>query len=88
MDSCELKIKVVPNASKTQVVGMLGDALKIKLQAVPEDGKANKALLEFLAEKLGLPKKSVELVTGETAREKRVRITGISPDEAMRNLGA
>lgn len=85
--SCEIKVKVVPNASRSEVVGMLGDAVKIKIRAVPEDGKANKALLEFLAEKLSLPKKSVELITGDTSREKRVRIAGIAETETRRMLG-
>jgi uncharacterized protein (TIGR00251 family) len=77
----ELKIKVVPNASKSEIMGWVGDSLKIRIQAVPEDGKANKALIEFLSRKFNLSRRSVELVAGETSREKRVRITGLTQSE-------
>ncbi len=85
--SCDLKIKVVPNASKSAVVGWMGDTLKVRIQAVPEDGKANKALLEFFAKQLKLPKRSVELLAGDTSREKRVRIHGLSEEALLAELG-
>ena len=84
--SCELKIKAVPNSAKSAVSGRLGDAWKIKLQAVPEDGKANKELVAFLSGKLALPHKAVELVSGASSREKRIRITGLLLDEVERIL--
>lgn len=85
--SCDLKIKVVPNASKSAVVGWMGDTLKVRIQAVPEDGKANKALLALLAKELDLPKHSVELLTGDTSRDKRVRIHGLSAEALSDVLG-
>ena len=84
--SCDLKIKVVPNASKSAIVGWMGDTLKVRIQAVPEDGKANKALLAFLAKEFGLPKRSVELLNGDTSRDKRVRIHGLLESEVNRLL--
>ncbi|MDR2863252.1 MAG: DUF167 domain-containing protein [Puniceicoccales bacterium] len=85
---CELKIKAVPNASKSELVGRLGDAWKVRLQAVPEDGKANKALVAFLAEKLSVSRKSVELVAGSASHEKRLRIEGLSVQEVEQRLQA
>ena len=82
-----LKIRAVPNAKKTQVVGYLGDAVKIKVQAVPEGGRANKELEEFFAEKLSLPRKNVCVSVGETARDKLIRIEGISREAALTMLG-
>ena len=84
--SCDLKIMVVPNASKSAIVGWMGDTLKVRIQAVPEDGKANKALLAFLAKEFGLPKRSVELLNGDTSRDKRVRIHGLLESEVNRLL--
>jgi len=86
-DTCDLKIKVIPNAAKTAVVGMLGEAVKIRVQAVPEDGRANAALIEFLAKKLKITRKEVALLSGETAREKKVRISGLSREEIFSRLG-
>jgi hypothetical protein len=69
-----LTLHVQPGAARTQVVGVHGDALKIKLAAPPVDGKANDALLHFLAETFGVPLRRVTLVRGQTARAKVVRI--------------
>ncbi|MBQ9759058.1 MAG: DUF167 domain-containing protein, partial [Opitutales bacterium] len=62
-----LRVRAVPNAKKTQFAGTLGDAVKIKVQAVPEGGRANAELSAFLAESLALPKRSVSVVSGETS---------------------
>ncbi len=75
-----VKIRAVPNASKTQVCGWHGDAVKVKLQAVPEGGRANEELIRFLAEALGLPRRAITLVTGDTSRDKRISVEGV--DEA------
>ena len=87
MPSCVLRIKAVPNASRTEVAGRLGDAVKVKLKAVPEGGRANAELLEFLSEKLGLPRKAVSLESGDTSREKRVAVAGLDEAEVLRRLG-
>lgn len=79
-----LQVRVVPRSSRNAVDGVLGTALKIRLQAPPVDGKANAQLVEFLADELDLPRRQVRLVGGETGRDKRVLITGISADELRR----
>lgn len=82
-----LKVRAVPNAKKTQVVGFLGDAVKIKVQAVPEGGRANKELEEFLAKTLSLPRKNVAVRVGETSRDKLIQIEGASRELVLVLLG-
>ena len=87
MDSTLLAIKAVPNATRSEVVGWLGEALKVKLKAPPVDGKANAELCRFLAEHLGLPRSAVTLATGTSARQKRVQIDGLTPATLRARLG-
>jgi uncharacterized protein (TIGR00251 family) len=76
-----LPVRVVPNASKSVVVGWQEDGrLKVKVAAVPEGGRANKAVEELLAEALGLPKRAVSVEKGDASREKMLRINGLSLD--------
>ena len=79
-----LTIHATPRASKSQIQGLHGDALKIRLQAPPVDGKANETLLEFLAEVLNVPRRQVTLLSGQTSRQKRVCVTGITLTQALR----
>ena len=81
-----LKLKIHPGAKRSKVNGYFGDALKIDLQAPPVDGKANAALLKFLAEILKLPKSAVELKSGDTSRDKVVRISGTTPEKIISAL--
>ena len=76
-----LTLHIQPGAKKTAVVGRHGDALKIRLAAPPVDGKANAALLEFIAEKLGVAKGAVTLKSGQTSRRKVVEIAGAAADK-------
>jgi len=69
-----LNLHVQPGARRTEVAGVHGDALKIRLAAPPVEGKANAALLRYLAEAFGVPQRAVTLVRGETSRQKTVRI--------------
>ncbi len=73
-----LAVKVVPRASKNQIAGMEGDAVKIRLNAPPVEGKANDALVKFLAEVLGVSRAQIEIVTGHTSRHKVVRVRGVT----------
>lgn len=84
-----LTVHVQPGASRSGVVGVHGDALKIRLRAPPVDGKANEALLDHLGAALGLTRRDLELVSGQTARRKRVRIAGstIEAVTALANEG-
>lgn len=84
--SCTLAIKAIPNAPRHQVVGWLGAALKVKIHAPPLEGRANDALCEFLAEELGLPRRAVTVLRGDTSRQKIVRIDGLTLDEARARL--
>ncbi|MBE6376368.1 MAG: DUF167 domain-containing protein [Lentisphaerae bacterium] len=81
-----LKLRVHPGAKRSAVNGTFGDSLKVDLQAPPVDGKANAALLKFLADKLGLPKSAVSLKSGESSRDKVVIISGTTPDKIISNL--
>jgi uncharacterized protein (TIGR00251 family) len=71
-------VHVQPRASRTELAGVHGSALKVRLHAPPVDGAANEALLEFLSERLGVPKRSVSIVTGHASRTKTVQVEGIS----------
>lgn len=68
--SVTLTLHIQPGAKKTEVVGLHGDALKIRLAAPPVDGKANAALMDFLADRLGIPRSAVHLKSGQTSRRK------------------
>lgn len=69
-----LAIYVQPRASKNAVVGIYGERLKIKITAPPVDGQANQALIKFLAKMFAVPKSHIDLLNGETSREKRFKI--------------
>jgi uncharacterized protein (TIGR00251 family) len=77
-DHVLIDVHVVPRASRTKVVGLHDGRLKVALEAPPVDGAANEALIAFLAKSLGLPKKSVQLVRGDTSRQKTLAIYGAS----------
>jgi len=75
--SCTLALKAIPNAPRSEVVGWLGEALKVKVHAPPVEGRANAALCAFLADTLGLPRRAVTVLRGDTSRLKTVRIDGL-----------
>ncbi len=74
-----LSVKVQPRAARTQFAGILGSELKIKVAAPPVDGAANEALVEFLAEVLGCPRRAVALVRGQASSHKVFEIAGMTP---------
>ena len=78
-----LVLRIIPNARRTEVVGMYGDAVKIKIQSPATDGKANAALLEFLAGELDLPPRSVRIVSGEKSRDKLIEIDTLDAGTAL-----
>ena len=71
-----LTLHIQPGAKKTECAGLHGDALKIRLAAPPVDGKANEALVKFVAERLGLAKSAVLLKSGQTSRRKVLEVAG------------
>lgn len=85
-DGVVLALHIQPGAKKTEVAGPHGDALKIRLAAPPVDGKANECLLAFVAERLGVPKSRVSLVSGQTSRSKRVAVAAVAPAEVELKL--
>lgn len=85
-DGVVIQIHATPRASRSQVQGLHGDALKVRLQAPPVDGKANEALIDFIAGKFGIPSRRVVLVSGQTGRQKRIAVQGMTPDQAIQAL--
>lgn len=77
-NGCVVTVKVTPRASKSEIAGADPEWLRVRLQAPPVDGKANAALAVLFAKTFGIPKRSVEILTGDTARLKRVRLHGVS----------
>jgi uncharacterized protein len=80
-------VKVVPRASADEIVGWLQGTLKVRVQAPPEDGRANRALEALLAEALGLKKSAVTVAAGRSSAHKRVDVAGLARDEIVRRLG-
>lgn len=71
-------VVIQPKASRDEIVGRHGDAIKIKLTAPPVEGKANAALIAFLAKKLGIPKSAITILRGHASRRKTIAITGVT----------
>ena len=82
-----LAVKVVPGAARDEIAGWLGDALKLRVSAAPERGKANAAVEALLARALALPRGAVRVVAGETSPRKTVEIDGASEQEIRQRLG-
>ena len=80
-----VRVHVQPRASRSEIVGLHGEALKVRLQAPPVDGAANESLVALLADRLGVPKRAVRVVGGATSRSKTVEIQG-STEAAVRAL--
>jgi hypothetical protein len=87
-DGCVLQVRAHPGAKRNAVNGVHDGALKVSLTTPPTDGRANDALIAFLAEKLRLPKARVALVSGQTNRSKVLRITGLNAEEVRTLLSA
>jgi uncharacterized protein len=85
-----LAIRAQPGAKKTAIVGVYGDGeaaqLKIAVQAPPVEGRANEALIAFLAEMFAIPKRSVELVSGELSRSKVFLVRGVSVNQVQSKI--
>ncbi len=81
-------VRVQPRASRNAVAGEMGDALKIALTAPPVEGKANEACIDFIANLLKVPRSSVTIASGESSRNKVVRIAGMRASEIKERLRA
>jgi len=80
-------VRVHPRARKNAITGELGDALKLSLTSPPVDGRANQACIEFFAKLLKVPRSSVTIASGQTSRQKVVRVSGLSAEEVRRRIG-
>ena len=81
-------VRVTPRARQNKVAGKVGDAVKVYVTAPPEDGRANEAVIETLADWLGVKRRQIEIVTGDTNRNKVVRVTGMTAAEFTGKLSA
>ncbi|PYL61873.1 MAG: YggU family protein [Verrucomicrobia bacterium] len=82
-----IRVHILPNAKLDKVVGDHGDAIKIKLRAPAMEGKANAALIRFLAAQLGILPRQIALMRGQKSRDKLIRIKGLSEREVQERLG-
>jgi uncharacterized protein (TIGR00251 family) len=84
--ACRLQVKVVPGASRAELVGLLGAAVKIRVAAPPEGGQANRAVCALLADRLGLPLAQVTVVAGPASPVKVIGLVGITETAAKARL--
>ena len=85
-DGVILAVRVIPRARKSEIAGTRDGALLVRLAAPPVEGAANDALIEFLAKRLGAPRRAVRIVSGERGRQKRVAVAGVTADQVQRLL--
>lgn len=83
-----LKLHVTPRGSRNEISGWRGDTLCVKITAPPVEGAANAAIVKFVADRLGLRKSQIELVSGDKSREKTLRITGLCDSDIRARLRA
>lgn len=83
-----IAVQGMPNAKKSEVVGVLDDAIKIRLQAPALEGRANEALIRFLADRLGVSKSAITLTHGQTNKRKllEVKAAGLTPEQVQQAL--
>jgi uncharacterized protein (TIGR00251 family) len=86
--SVSFAVKVQPRAKRNAITGTLGDALKLSLTAPPVEGRANHAVIEFFADFFEIPRTSVSIASGETSRNKLIRIAGVSAQMVRERLAA
>ena len=79
-----LNVRAQPRSSRSGIDGILGDAVKVRIRCAPVDGKANKELVETLADAFGLPKSSVVFKSGETSKTKRILLRGFAAEKVKR----
>ncbi len=84
--NARMAIKVTPNAGRNEIVGIKEGVVYIKVAAPPDKGKANKELVDFLSDKLGIRKSAALIVKGQTSRHKTIVIEGMNGDEVLKRL--
>lgn len=88
MNDLLLRVYIQPRASRNQLCGIQGDELKIRLTSPPVDGAANKLCREFIADFFGVAKSSVEIVSGDTSRHKKIKVTGSREGQFISHVSA
>ena len=83
-----VSVRAQPRSSRSGVDGVVGDALKVRIKSAPVDGKANKELVEVLADAFGIAKSAVEFKGGETSKTKRLFLRGVSAEAVRKAVGA
>jgi uncharacterized protein (TIGR00251 family) len=78
MDTVTIDVRVVPRASRSEIVGRVNGALKVRISAPPVDGAANAELIKLLAKKFGVAKSDIFIIAGESSRSKRIKIHNLS----------
>jgi uncharacterized protein len=86
-DGVSFAVRVHPRAKKNAITGELGDALKVSLTTPPIEGRANEACIEFFAKLLNVPRSSVTIASGQTRRNKVIRVAGVTAPQARERLG-
>jgi len=76
-----LSVRTQPGSSKNRIIGEYGGRLKLAVTAAPEKGKANKAVIELLADTLHIHESSIHIISGESSRDKRLMIEGLTPED-------
>ena len=82
-----IAVHVTPKSGRDEVAGWRGGELSVRVTAPPEDGRANAAACELLARSLGVPKRAVRVIRGESARHKQLEIDGLTPGDIARAFG-
>ena len=85
-DGVRFRVRVAPNAKKAGIGGIHDGALKMAVTQVPENGKANQAVVRAISKQLGVSKSEVAIVAGQTSRFKTIEVTGVSADDVMKRL--
>ncbi len=85
-EKIKITVRVIPNASRNEIVGWVGEELKIKVQAPPEGGRANKALIEFLSKVLKLARREANITAGQKSRRKTLEIAHLSLEELKNRI--
>jgi uncharacterized protein len=85
-DGTILPVRAHPGGRRNEIRGEQDGMLKVSVTQAPEKGKANKAVIELLAKKLGLKKSQIELLSGETSHQKRFLVRGVKPDELGKQI--
>ena len=86
--TARFNVKVIPGASRNKIAGWIGDAVKIRVQAPPEKGKANAAVISLLADLLEIPAKRISICAGHASQNKVVEVQGVSDAELIAKLSA